>query len=190
MRSTTLLEKILSNVHVMLHYATDDLTEEEWQTRIAPGQNMLGFIVWHSPRVQDNTIQTWIRGIPELVHSERWSHWEQFKHLGSGTGITLAEADQIANGVHKADVLAYADEAHQVAIAWLRELREEDLDRIPDAREYLSPYSEYQTPGFHEETDGLLDQPIWSLLMRPCIGHVHRHVGELLTIKDILRAGK
>lgn len=187
MRSTTLLGNILSNVHGMLHYAVDDLTDQEWGARIAPGQNMIGYTVWHLPRVQDNTIQTWIRGLPELVHSERWAHWHQFKHLGSGTGITLEEADEIALGVEKADVLAYADEVHQETLAWLRELGEDDLERIPDAQKYLSPFPEYQTPGFHEETNGLLGQPIWGLLMRPCIGHIHRHLGELMTVKDVLR---
>lgn len=186
MRSTTLLERIMSNVHGMLHYVADDLTEEEWQTRIAPGQNMPGFIVWHSPRVQDNTIQTWIRGLPELAHSERWAHWEQFKHLGSGTGITLAEADQIADWAQKADALTYVDEVHQETLSWLQDLNDEDLDQIPPARENLAPYPEYQTPGFHEETDGLLDQPIWSLLMRPCIGHVYRHIGELMAVKEVI----
>jgi hypothetical protein len=190
MKSTILLEKILSNVHLMLHYVADDLTDQEWQTRLAPGQNMLGFIVWHSPRVQDNTVQTWIRGLPELMHRERWVHWERFKQFGSGTGITLTGADEIALGVEKTDVLAYADEVHQEMLAWLQGLSDDDFDQIPDARGYLSPYPEYQTPGYHEETDGLLDQPIWSLLMRPCIGHVYRHIGELMAVKDVIRGSK
>jgi hypothetical protein len=190
MRSTKLLEKILSNVHAMLHYAADDLTEQEWGTRIAPGQNMLGYIVWHSPRVQDNIIQIWIRGRPELAHSERWGHWEAFRHLGCGVGISLAEADEIALGVEKADVLAYADAVHQETRAWLQELSDDDLDRVPEAQINLSSYAEYQTPGFHEDTDSLLGQPIWGLLMRPCIGHVHRHIGELMTAKDVIRASQ
>jgi len=104
----------------MLHHAADDLTNQEWVARIAPGQNRLGYTVWHLPRVQDNTIQTWIQGIPELVHDQRWAHWAHFRHLGSGTGITLAEADQIALEVQKSDVLAYADEVHQATLSWLR----------------------------------------------------------------------
>jgi len=184
MRSARLLEKFLTYGHMMMRYAVADLTEDEWNTRVAPQQNTLGFIVWHLPRVQDNTIQTWIRGVPEVIHGERWADWQGFKHLGAGVGITLQEADDIASGVTKAD---YAKAVNKEALTWLRNLDEDELDRIPDAEKYLAPYPEYQTLGFHEETDDLLGKPAWELLMRPCIGHVQRHLGELMTVKDVLR---
>ena len=190
MDAITLFEKLLSDIHTVLHSAVDDLTEQEWKIRPAPGQNMIGFTVWHIPRIQDNIIQTWIRDMPELVHGGRWAHWQQLKHLGSGPGISLEEADEIAFTVQKGDVLTYADEVHIEILAWLLELSDDDLDRIPDAEKYLSPYSEYQTPGYHEEADSLLGQPIWGLLMYPCIRHVQQHLGELMLVKEILRGRK
>ena len=190
MNSITLLENILTNIHNTLHSVVDDLTEQEWKARPAPDQNMIGFRVWHLPRIQDNIIQTWIRGIPELVHGERWAHWEQFTPFGSGVGITSEEADEIASGVQKVDVLAYADAVQQEILTWLRELSDDDLDRIPNSKEYLSSYAEYQTPGYHKEADGLLGQPIWVMLMQPCTAHIHQHLGELMLVKEILRAGK
>jgi len=171
----------------MFHHAVDDLTEEEWTTRPAPGQNIIGFNAWHMPRTQDNVIQTWIRGKPELAHHARWSHWGRFRPLGCGVGISLEAADEIAFGIKKADVLAYVDLVNQEAIHWLGEIDDDELDMIPEVSKHLTPYPEYQTPGYREEMEGLLGKPVWGLLMRPCIGHIHRHVGELFYVKETLR---
>ncbi len=187
MNAITYLQKQLANVNAIFHSIAEDLTAEEWVTRPAPGQNMIGCTVWHIPRTQDAHVQTWIRGIPEVAHGDRWTHWQQFKRLGNGVGISLDEADEIARNVQRAEVMEYADSVHQEISAWLKELGESDLDQIPNVSQHLSPYPEYQTPGFVEEAGSLFDQPIWSQLMRPCIGHVHRHLGEIEAVKNILR---
>jgi hypothetical protein len=110
------------------------------------------------------------------------------KRLGIGVGISLDEADEIARRVKRTDVLEYADAVHQAVLAWLEESSESDLDQILDTRQRLSAFPEYQTPGFMEEVGDLYDQPVWGLLMRPCVGHIHRHLGELEVVKTILRA--
>jgi hypothetical protein len=185
---TTYLQKQFANINAVFHGIADDLTDEEWVTRPAPGQNVIGYTVWHIPRTQDTFVQTWIRGIAEVVHGERWTHWQPLKRLGIGVGISLDEADEIARSVKRTDVLEYADAVHQAVFAWLGESSESDLDQILDTRQRLAAFPEYQTPGFIEEVTSLYDQPVWGLLMRPCIGHIHRHLGELEVVKNILRA--
>lgn len=190
MCSKTILENELIDIHNTLHTVVDDLTANEWITRPEPGQNIISFTVWHLPRIQDNIIQTWVRGIPELVHGERWEDWHQFRFFGSGVGITSQEADEIASRVQKTDVLAYADQVQQEILTWLQGLSDDDLEMIPDSKKYLSSYPEYQTPGYHQEADGLLDQPVRVLLMQPCIEHLDQHLAELMLAKEILRVGK
>ena len=180
----------LSNINSILHSIADDLTDEEWVSRPAHGQNMIGYTVWHIPRTQDTHVQTWIRGIPEVVHGDRWTHWRQLKQYGNGVGISLAEADDVAHSVQRAEVMEYANAVHQEILTWLKELNESDLDQLPDISQHLSAYPEYQTPSYVEEASGLFDQPIWSQLMRPCIGHIHRHLGELEFVKNIIRTRK
>ena len=187
MNAITYLQKQLANIDAIFHGMVDDLTDQEWLARPAPGQNMIGYIVWHMPRTQDAHVQTWIRGIPEVVHAERWTHWRQLKPHGNGVGISLAEADEIAHSVQRADVMAYADAVYQEITAWLKELDESDLDQLPNIPQHLAAYPEYQTPGFVAEAGDLFDQPIWGQLMRPCIGHIHRHLGEVEVVKNILR---
>ena len=187
MNVTTYLQKQFSNLNSVLHYYADDLTEAEWITRPGPGQNRIGYTVWHMPRAQDHFLHTWIRGTNEIAHSDRWAKWHALQPLGIGVGITLSESDKIASSVQRADVLAYADEVHQALIAWLARIDEGDLDRVPNTQAYLTAFPEYQTPGYLEEINNLFGLPVWGLLIRPCMGHIHRHCGELEITKDILR---
>lgn len=190
MNITAYLKKQFSNLNGVLHSIVDDLTDEEWATRPAPGQNMLGYTVWHMPRTQDNFLQTWIRGQAEVVCSDRWAQWRHLKPLGIGVGITLEQADEITRSVNLPDVLAYADEVHQTISTWLAEIDESLLDSVPDAKQRLAAFPEYQTPGYLEEVNNLLGLPVWGLLIRPCMGHIHRHLGEVDITKDILRKAK
>ncbi len=84
MNAATYLQKTIGNINTVFHSIAGDLTDEEWLARPAPGQNLIGFAVWHLPRTQDIHVQTWIRGIPEVVHGDRWAHWRSLKPLGGG----------------------------------------------------------------------------------------------------------
>ena len=190
MNVTTYLKRQFSNLNSVIHYYADDLTEEEWLTRPGPGQNRIGYTVWHMPRAQDHFLHAWIRGEEEIAHSERWMHWQHLKPLGMGVGITLEASDEITCSVHLADVLMYADEVHESLVTWLAKIGEDVLDQVPDAQGCLTAFPEYQTPGYLEEVNNLFGLPVWGLLIRPCMGHIHRHCGELEITKDILRKAK
>jgi hypothetical protein len=187
MNTVNYLEKQLANLHAIFHDLVADVSETEWQARPAPGQNRLGFNIWHIPRTQDNFVQVWARGQAELFHQPAWAKWHAFRPQGIGVGITREEADAIAAGVTRTETLAYAEAVHAEILDWLRQLTDDDLDIVPDATARLAPYPEYQTPGYFAEIASLFNQPVWSLLMRPCIGHVHRHLGEIELTKEILR---
>jgi hypothetical protein len=122
MNAVTLLDKQLANINAIFHSLADDLTDQEWITRPAPGQNRVAYLAWHLPRVQDSHIHTWVRGIPEVVHGDRWSQWGHLRRFGNGIGITLAEADEVALSVRRDDVLAYADAVYSESSAWLDSL--------------------------------------------------------------------
>jgi hypothetical protein len=188
MNTSEYLQKTFANIHVVFQDILADVSEAEWVTRPTPGLNMLGYIAWHVPRTQDSFVQTWIRGVPEVAHSDRWSSWRSLKRLGIGVGITLDEADEIARCTGRADVLDYASTVHEEISAWLGISSESEFERVADTRGHLSAFPEYLTPGFAEETKNLHDLPAWGILMRPCIGHIHRHLGELEVAKQIVRA--
>lgn len=187
MNTVAYLQKQFANMNTALHGLANDLTEEEWVARPAPGQNLLGFTAWHLPRTQDMFVQTWVRGEAEVVHSERWNNWQSLKRLGIGAGISLEEADYVAHFVSKAEVLAYADEVQQTISDWLGTCQEDDFDRLIDFQQRLAAFPEYQTPGFIKDVKHLFDRPVWDILMRPCTAHIYRHQGELEDMKRTVR---
>ena len=188
MNTVTYLEMQLANIHAIYHDLVHDLSEQEWLVRPTPGQNCIGYNIWHIPRTQDNIVQLWIRGKAEVCHQAAWTHWQTLRPAGIGVGITLTEADAVATHVQRDETLAYADAVHQEILTWLRQCQDEDLDRVPDVAAHLASYSEYQTEGYRGQLNSLFNQPIWNLLLRPCIGHVQRHLGELELAKAMLRA--
>ena len=46
----------LRATNAFLHEIADDLADEEWFSRSAPGQNLISFSTWHVPRVQDHFV--------------------------------------------------------------------------------------------------------------------------------------
>jgi hypothetical protein len=190
MKINEYLIRQFNNLNGVLHHIVGDINAEEWMSRPGPGQNTLGYSVWHIPRTQDHFFRMWILGQSEVMRNGQWSKWDHLKPLGIGIGITLEEADQIARDTNLVDTLAYADEVHRSILEWLAGIDESALDLVPSAKETLQPYPEYQTPGFHAETDDLLGLPVWGLLIRPCMGHIHRHLGEIEITKDVLRKSK
>jgi len=183
------LQHQLTNINVIFHDIVAGFRPEELLARPAPGQNMIGYTVWHVPRTQDAHVHTWIRGVPEVAHQGRWRHLVDHRRFGYGVAVSLDEADEIARSTKLPDILQYADDVHDRILQWLEGLAQSDLDQVPDVARHLAKHPEYQTPGYLREVEHLLDRPTWDQLMRPCIGHIHRHLGELEILQAVIRAG-
>ena len=191
-----MLRQQLHTVNLRLHHSAGDLTDAELTARPLPGVNPIGFILWHMARSQDWAVNTAIRGVPELIMREPWS-WSILAHPGIGTGFDPAEAAEVSREVELKPLLAYADAVYREAAAWLESLSEADLDTIPDVAAHDAPHPEYQTPGFRAEMDGGPEHddavaekgglPTWIFLTSVAVTHLHRHLGEVDLIKDVLR---
>ena len=96
-------------------------------------------------------------------------------------------------------MLAYADAVHADCLEWLRTQDEAMLDEVPDVAEHDAPHPEYQTPGFRAEMDSGPEhddavgrkggQPAWLFLTSVSITHLHRHLGEVDLVRDLMRRG-
>ena len=191
-----MLRQQLHTVNLRMHHSAGDLTPTELTVRPFRGVNPIGFIVWHMARSQDWAVNTAIRGEPELIKLEPWS-WSILAHPGIGTGFTADEAEEVAREVDLKPLLAYADAVHQEVVGWLDSITEADLDAIPNVTAHDAPYPEYQTSGFQaemdsgpEHDDAVADKgglPVWIFLTSVAVTHLHRHLGEVDLIKDMLR---
>ena len=191
-----LLRQQLHTVNLRLHHSAGDLTAAELTAQPVPGVNPIGFILWHMARSQDWAVNTAGRGKPELIKREPWSA-TSLAHPGMGTGFSPAEAALVARKIELGQLLGYADAVSAMASAWLDAMDEDDLDAIPDVAGHDAPHPEYQTSGFKaemdsgpEHDDAVADrggQPVWIFLASVAVTHLHRHLGEVDLLKELLR---
>jgi hypothetical protein len=190
-----MLRQQLHTVNLRLHHSASGLPPEHLTATPLEGVNPIGFILWHMARSQDWAVNTAVRGCPELIRREPWRS-TPLAHSGMGTGFDLDEALAVARKIELPQLVAYADAVHADAVGWLDEISESTLDSIPDVSAHDAPYPEYQTPGFRAEMGGGPEHdnavgakgglPVWIYLTSVSITHLHRHLGEVDLLRDLL----
>lgn len=187
MQTPELLLRQCASINTIFHTVADDLSHEEWTTRILPETNLLGFDLWHVARTQDWALHTLIRGVPEVISDPQWVGKEALTTPGIGVGMTRQEADQLAQAVTKTDVITYADAVHTTLINWLASMNDLTLDETPDIQAHYQAHPEYLTPAMQAEVPWVSEHPsVWRCLM-PGLGHVRDHLAEMSLLKRLWR---
>jgi len=191
-----MLVQQLDTVHIRLHHTAGDLQPAELIAQPIPGVNPIGFLLWHMARSQDWSVNTAIRNEPEVITQDPWRQ-TAIAVPGIGTGFSAEEAADVAHRVELPTLLAYVDAVHSEVTEWLRSQGEWMLDEIPDAEAHDAPHPEYQTPGFRAEMSSGPEHddavgrkgglPAWVYLTSVALTHLHRHLGEVDLVKDLLR---
>lgn len=191
-----MLAQQLETVNLRVHHSARDLTPAELAARPLPGVNPIAFLLWHMARSQDWAVNSAILDRPEVIMREPWTA-TALAVPGTGTGFELDEAARIATRFTLGDLLGYADAVHRDTLAWLHTVDEGILDEIPDVAAHDARHPAYQTAGFRAEMDSGPEHddamsrsgglPVWIFLTSVSITHLHRHLGELDLVKDLLR---
>ena len=189
MDAVALLTAQWTTLNAALHALTQDLGPDEWTFRVAPGQNLTGFTLWHIPACQDWTVQTWIRNVPEVRDRDAWTRRVGFDRLGLAFGISLADADAIARAVSVDDMLAYADAVLAENVRWIGTVTERDLGRVPDNRAHLARRPVYGAAQYLAEVQGMWNQTVAEVIALD-IGHGRAHLGEAGLIKELARQNR
>ena len=186
----------LDTVNIRLHHTASDLAAAELVAQPLAVVNPAGFILWHMARSQDWAVNTALRDAPEVITQEPWRQ-TALAVPGIGTGFDAAAAAAVARRVGVDELLANADAVHTQAVEWLGTQDESMLDEIPDVTAHDARHPEYQTPGFRAEMDSGPEHddavgrkgglPAWVFLTSVAITHLHRHLGEVDLLKDVLR---
>lgn len=129
-----------------------------------------------------------VRGLPMVRQGERWANHPGVNADLPPFGMSLAEADAIAEAVSPADLVAYQADVTAALLACLAALDENELDRVPDLDRHcrLLP-AHLHTPGYLEEVGDMAGWNIARFFSSPCIGHARGHLGELDLAKTMLR---
>jgi hypothetical protein len=119
-----------SRIQEAVHRAGEGLGAKELAARLDPDANSVGWLLWHLTRVQDDHVAD-VAGREELWTAEGWDTRFDLPVSGIGYGHTSAEVGAV-RGFDAELVLAYYDAVHEQTLAFLRGLRDEDLDRVVD----------------------------------------------------------
>ena len=161
-------------------------TEEVWRGRAIPGSNKPGFILWHCARILDWTLNSAIRGAPEVVEAAPWR--DRFpREALAGFGISRELADRVADETPARDVAGYLSEVRTAAMSWFETQTDESLAAVPPLK--ANQPRAYLEPAVWAEIEDLDGLPVWQLLLRPAGAHIRRHAGEYDVLAEALRSG-
>ena len=159
------IETALENEQGLLLEAVGDLTPEELSWQPGANTNPMGWMLWHTLRVEDMWIQFFTLGQPEIWERDGWHEKFGLPTRDNGFGHT---SEQVANfpTLDLQELLAYGAAVRAGTLEHLRGLSAEDFDRVPrERRPNLTVASVY----------------------RQLLGEFYQHQGQIAYLKGLKR---
>ena len=159
------IETALDREQAYLLEAVGDLTPEELAWQPGADANPIGWMLWHTIRVEDMWIQFFVQRQPELWERDGWHEKFGLPTRDNGFGHT---PEQVANfpALDLAELLRYGEAVRASTLEYLRGLAPEDFDRVPrEQRPNLS-------------VGGVLLQ---------LLGEFYQHQGQIAYLKGLKR---
>ena len=159
------IETALNREQAYLLEAVGDLTPEELAWQPGADANPIGWMLWHTIRVEDMWVQFFVQRQPELWERDGWHEKFGLPTRDNGFGHT---PEQVANfpALDLAELLRYGEAVRASTLEYLRGLAPEDFDRVPrEQRPNLS-------------VGGVLLQ---------LLGEFYQHQGQIAYLKGLKR---
>jgi hypothetical protein len=131
MNAAELLVDGFGRVRDVVHSAVRGLTDEDLQWRLDPGANSIGWLSWHLTRVQDDHVAG-AAGIDQVWLAGGWCKRFDLPLDRHATGYGHRTQDVAAVRASAQLLLDYHDAVHEQTVAFVRDLGDEDLERIVD----------------------------------------------------------
>ena len=159
------IESALNMEQQLLVEAVEDLTAEELTWQPGPDTNPMGWMLWHTIRVEDMWIQFFIQRQVEIWERDGWHEKFGLPTRDNGFGHT---ADQVSSfpALDLQELLRYGEAVRAGTLEHLLGLSPEDFDQVP--RE--------QRPNL---TVGLV--------YRQLLGEFFQHQGQIAYLKGLKR---
>jgi uncharacterized damage-inducible protein DinB len=134
MRSRDLLLYAYDQIQGTLRRALDGLTADQLSARVGPESNTVAWLAWHLVRVQDDHVAE-VAGREQVWTADGWAQRFGLPFDGDATGYGFGPDDVAAVRVESPQLLLdYAAAVHARTAEFLRELTDDDLDRVVDER--------------------------------------------------------
>jgi uncharacterized damage-inducible protein DinB len=121
-----------SRVQGLVHRVADGLSEDALTARLDADANSIGWLIWHLTRVQDDHVAE-VAGREQVWTADGWAarFALPFEDDAIGYGQSSQEVGQV-RGVSAELLAGYHDAVHEASVAYLQQLRDDDLDRVVD----------------------------------------------------------
>jgi Protein of unknown function (DUF664) len=130
----SLLLELYGRVPPLARSAVHGLDVEQLTWSPLEGANTIAWLIWHLARVQDHHVAE-ILDVEQVWVTGNWANRCGLAPDPSNTGYGHSADDVVAVRPESADaLLGYLDAVDARTTAFLRDLREADLDRIVDRR--------------------------------------------------------
>ena len=132
--SSELLIEAYERVGQIVHRVLDGVDETTLTARIEPEANSIAWLVWHLTRIQDDHLAH-VAGREQVWTARGWigRFALPFDASATGYGQTSDEIGQV-RGVPPEVLAGYYDDVQAASTAYLRELNDDELDRVVDTR--------------------------------------------------------
>jgi uncharacterized damage-inducible protein DinB len=134
MQSRDLLLDAFERIQQVLRRAVEGLTPEQLEHRPASETNSLAWLAWHLVRIQDDHVAD-VADREQAWTAEGWTDRFGLPFDASATGYGFSPDDVAkVRGVTADLLLGYAAAVHTRTTEFLRQLTDDDLDRVVDTR--------------------------------------------------------
>tara|TARA_B100000029_G_scaffold512603_1_gene609726 strand:- start:10997 stop:11551 length:555 start_codon:yes stop_codon:yes gene_type:complete len=154
--------------------ALRDLTLDEMYWQPKSDTNPIGFLFWHTSRVEDRLITNFVQGKQEIWISDGWYEKTNLSVEGTGLGYSLDELNQFPK-LGQSALTDYFSVVRKSTIEYLDTMSERDFDLVLDR----IPFPEYK-PAI-EYFKGFTV----ARAFRQLIGELDQHLGQISYIRGI-----
>ena len=124
------LELGLEECKTALYQQLEGLSRQELTWQPNPESNPIGFIVWHTARVEDRWLHYFIQGKPQVWERDGWYQKLGLPRTDTGGRYTAEQVSSFPLPDIK-QVQAYMDAVRRETLEHLRGMKAADLERIP-----------------------------------------------------------
>lgn len=155
---------------------------EHLTTRAGGEGNSIAWLMWHLARVEDVTINSVVRGKPQVLMAGNWQERLGIADQRIGTGLQDAEVEEFSRAINLDELYAYWKAVKQETGSWLASVPLEVLDIIPDLDARLSTIPAVVPEQGSWALDFWRGKPGSFFLRSSVIGHGYLHLGEMRAI--------
>ncbi len=156
--------------------------EDRWRER-AGGGSCIAWLVFHATYHEDLAVAGVVRGRDPLLLSRRGALG--LRRMAPHHGLGETELPELSEALALDELLGYSRDVHAATASWLASMDLASLDQVPPASARLEELgvSAANVPWLHQMWEG---SDAGSLVRWEAIGHVHNHVGEMISVRSRL----